>query len=103
MAQCTSMEEIVIFVTGSGVADRTMQHVLLLFVYGVSSQIIFDLQSDARLRRFTLRFQRYGPRTDETAEVPEGVLAQIDNGLISADFGGTLTVRYPADFDVYTL
>ncbi|TBU59354.1 hypothetical protein BD310DRAFT_948111 [Dichomitus squalens] len=89
MAQCTSMEEIVIFVTGSGVADRTMQHVLLLFVYGVSSQIIFDLQSDARLRR--------------TAEVPEGVLAQIDNGLISADFGGTLTVRYPADFDVYTL
>ncbi|TBU41728.1 hypothetical protein BD309DRAFT_992193 [Dichomitus squalens] len=80
MAQCTSMEEIVIFVTGSGVADRTMQHVLLLFVYGVSSQIIFDLQSDARLRR--------------TAEVPEGVLAQIDNGLISADFG---------DFDVYTL
>ncbi|TBU28533.1 hypothetical protein BD311DRAFT_325840 [Dichomitus squalens] len=94
MVQCTSMEELVIIVTGSGVANRNMQHVLLLFVYGVSSRIIFDLPSDAHLRRFTLRFQRYGPHTDETAEVSEGMLAQIDSGLISADFGSTLTVRY---------
>ncbi|PIL27598.1 hypothetical protein GSI_10749 [Ganoderma sinense ZZ0214-1] len=70
---CTSVADLDLYLTGSGVADPDTQLIVLGGQILAIGELAKFLAPDAPIRRVTLRFQRFGPHTRAT----ERMLSQI--------------------------
>ena len=72
---CNSLNELTLYLTGSGFADGDQQ---LMFLWGqflATGELATFLAPSSPLRHVTLRFQRFGPHTKTTERMLQALLS----------------------------
>ncbi|TBU28532.1 hypothetical protein BD311DRAFT_758396 [Dichomitus squalens] len=71
-----AIDEVVFIISGSGTLDPDSQFLVLMAQLAALAEILELIPTDVHIHNITLRFQRYGPHTNETERMVEGLLSR---------------------------